>query len=92
MNIEKMSQRKLRIYISPDDMKEWKLKPEMLTYNSPEAQILFNDIILRAREEHDFVCDGANVVIEAVPDSEQGLKVTLTVCDEKSEGEDSASS
>ncbi|MCL2740093.1 MAG: adaptor protein MecA [Oscillospiraceae bacterium] len=82
MNIEKMSPHKLKIYISDADMQEWKMSPEMLTYNSPEAQMLFNDIIMRARAEHDFICDGANVVIEAVPDSDKGIKVTLTVCDE----------
>jgi len=81
MTIEKISPSKLRVYIAESDMQEWSLKPEMLTYNSPEAQMLFNDIIVQAKQEYDFVCDGANVVIEAVPDEKSGLKVMLTVVD-----------
>jgi len=83
MTIEKLSQTKLRVYISEADMKQWKLKPEMLTYNSPEAQMLFNDVIIKAREECGFICDGSNVVIEAIPDAEKGLKVMLTVVSDK---------
>jgi len=88
MTIEKLSQTKLSVYISEADMQQWKLKPEMLTYNSPEAQMLFNDVIIKAREECGFVCDGSNVVIEAIPDAKQGLKVMLTVmADKMSENE-----
>jgi len=85
MTIEKLSQSKLKVYISAADMKKWKLQPEMLTYNSPEAQALFNDVISKARAEHNFVCDGGNVVIEATPDNNSGIKVMLTVVNDNEE-------
>ncbi|MDR1101040.1 MAG: adaptor protein MecA [Clostridiales bacterium] len=81
MTIEKLSPKKLQVLISRDDMQEWEIEPETLTYNSPEAQMLFNDVIMQARLECDFICDGANVVIEAVPDK-AGLKVLLTVIED----------
>jgi len=82
VTIEKLSPTKLQVFISPEDMKEWEIEPDALTYNSPEAQMLFNDVIMQAKAECGFVCDGANVVIEAIPNSDAGLKVVLTVVNE----------
>ena len=85
MTIEKLSPTKLQVFISHEDMREWEIEPETLTYNSPEAQMLFNDVIMQAKLECGFVCDGANVVIEAIPNSDAGLKVVLTVVTETEE-------
>lgn len=78
MKIERIAPNKIKVTLSVDDLKEWDVSFESLTYNSPEAQDLFWSLIHRAELEAGFYADGSQLVVEAMPVKNDGFVMIIT--------------
>lgn len=87
LKIEKIDDNKIQISISIDDLIERNIDFDSLTYDSPEAQELFWDLMERAETELGFHARDAQLCIEAVPDENDTFVVTITKMDEDGEFE-----
>lgn len=81
MKIEKISESKIKVNISPDDLEERNLDPGTLNYNSPAAQELFWDVMEQAEIQFGFTASESQLFVEAFPDVEDGFVVTITKVD-----------
>jgi len=86
MRIERIAQNKIKVTLSNDDLLEWDISYESLTYNSPQAQELFWDLMKRAEEEAGFFADGSQLVVEAMPTRSDGFIMLITKVEEGEEG------
>jgi len=82
LKIEKISENKIKITISVDDLIERNIDLDSLNYNSPAAQELFWDMMEQAEEEFGFNISDSQLVIEPIPDMEDGFIITITKLDE----------
>lgn len=82
MKIEKVNENKIKVTISLNDLEERNIDLNSLNYNSPAAQELFWDMMEQAEIEFGFNTSDAQLVIEAIPDSDEGFVVTITKVDE----------
>jgi len=78
MRIEKISDNKIRIFVSFDDLEERDIDLSSFNYNSPETQELFWDLMEQAELELGFETNESQLCIEAVTDVEQGFVITIT--------------
>ncbi len=78
MKIERIAPNKIKVTLSVDDLKDWDVSFESLTYNSPEAQDLFWSLIHRAELEAGFYADGSQLVVEAMPVKNDGFVMIIT--------------
>ena len=78
MRIERISDNKIRVTISINDLEERNIDLTALNYNSPAAQELFWDMMEQAEVEFGFDASDSQLVIEASPDSDEGFIVTIT--------------
>lgn len=78
MKIEKISDNKIKITISLDDLEERNIDLDSLNYNSPAAQELFWDMMEQAEIQFGFNVSDSQLVIEPVPDSDDGFIITIT--------------
>lgn len=78
MKIEKISDNKIKVTLSTSDLQERNLDFSELTYNSPQAQVLFWDMLHQAEMEFGFSASDAQLFIEATPGSGDNLVITLT--------------
>ena len=81
MKIEKISENKIKVTISPDDLDERNIDLNSLTSNSPAAQELFWDLMEQAEVEFGFNASDSQLCIEAVSDSHEGFIITVTKLD-----------
>jgi adapter protein MecA 1/2 len=82
MKIEKISENKIKVTISPDDLDERNIDLNSLTSNSPAAQELFWDMMEQAEVEFGFDASDSQLCIEAISDSHEGFIITVTKLDE----------
>lgn len=82
MKIEKISENKIKVTISPDDLEERNIDLSSLNYNSPATQELFGDLMEKAELEFGFNAADSQLCIEAVTDSREGFIITITKLDE----------
>jgi len=82
MRIEKISENKIRIFVTFDDLEERDIDLSSFNYNSPETQELFWDLMEQAELELGFETHESQLCIEAVTDVEQGFVITITRIDE----------
>jgi len=82
MKIEKVSDNKIKVTLSTSDLRERNLDFSALTYNSPQAQVLFWDMLHQAEVEFGFSASDAQLFIEATPGSGDNLVITLTKVEE----------
>ncbi|MGE5473391.1 MAG: adaptor protein MecA [Ignavibacteriales bacterium] len=82
MKIEKVSDNKIKVTLSISDLQERNLDFSELTYNSPQAQVLFWDMLHQAEIEFGFSASDAQLFIEAAPSSGDSLIITLTKVEE----------
>ena len=73
MRIEKISDNKIRIFVSFDDLEERDIDLSSFNYNSPETQELFWDLMEQAELELGLKLNEPALCIEAVTDVEQGV-------------------
>jgi len=82
MKIEKVSDNKIKVTLSTSDLQERNLDFSALSYNSPQAQVLFWDMLHQAEIEFGFSASDAQLFIEATPGSGDNLVITLTKVEE----------
>lgn len=82
MRIEKISENKIRIFVTFDDLEERDIDLSSFNYNSPETQELFWDLMEQAELELGFETHESQLCIEAVTDVEQGFVITITRIDD----------
>lgn len=82
MRIEKIDENKIQITVSVDDLIERNIDFDALSYDSPEAQELFWDMMEQAEVELGFNAQDAQLCIEAIPDENDTFVVTITKVDD----------
>lgn len=82
MKIEKINDNKIKVTISLSDLEERNLDFNSLNYNSPAAQELFWDMMEQAEIQFGFDTSDSQLVIEAIPDSDEGFIITISRVDE----------
>ncbi|MCX7748185.1 MAG: adaptor protein MecA [Clostridia bacterium] len=87
MKIEKISENKIKVTISLNDLEDRNIDLNSLNYNSPAAQELFWDMMEQAEIQFGFNASDAQLVIEAVSDSDEGFIITITKLDEEGDFE-----
>jgi len=87
MKIEKVSENIIKVTISYNDLEERNLDLNALNYNSPAAQEFFWDLMEQAEEQLGFNLSDSQLIIEPVPDTNEGFVITITRIDEDGEFE-----
>ena len=87
MRIERISQNKIKVTLSLADLEEWKIDVENLSYNSPEAQEMFWNMMKRAESETGFYVDDSQLIVEAMPLQTDGFVIIITRVDENDDFE-----
>ena len=72
MKIEKISTNKIKVTLTNEDMLEWELNFDNLTYNSPQVQELFWDVI-RTEDELGFLLIMLSLWLKQCPQNQKGL-------------------
>ncbi|MDK2801407.1 MAG: adapter protein MecA 1/2 [Clostridiales bacterium] len=78
MKIERISHNKIKVTLSVDDLERWNIDIENLSYNSPETQEMFWDMMRRAEIETGFYVDDSQLIIEAMPLQSEGFVIIIT--------------
>lgn len=78
MKFERINKNKIRITISLSDLEERRIDLDSLSYNSPQAQRLFLDMMEQAEDEFGFDASNAQICVEAIPESPEGFVITIT--------------
>lgn len=87
MKIERINDNKIKVFLTLDDLHERNIDLTALTYNSPQTQKLFVDMMNIAQYEHDFFVNDSQILIEAVPVPPEGFEIFVTKVNEDSEFE-----
>lgn len=87
MRIEKINENKIKVKITNSDLEERNIDINALNYNSPAAQELFWDMMEQAEVEFGFNASDAQIVIEAMPDTDDGYVVIITKLKEEEDFE-----
>lgn len=82
MKIEKISENIIKVTISMNDLEERNIDLNALNYNSPAAQEFFWDMMEQAEEQLGFSLSDSQLIIEPIPDSNDGFIITITKVDE----------
>lgn len=82
MKIERIAPNKIKVTLSMDDLEEWNVDFENLSYNSPEAQEMFWNMMKRAEVEAGFYVDDSQLIIEAMPLQSDCFVIIITRIDE----------
>jgi len=85
MRIEKVSQNKIRIFISREDLNEWNIDFNSVTGNTPAAQDMFWSMMEQAEREVDFSVDGSQLIVEAMSSSLDGFVMQVTKVSDSAE-------
>lgn len=87
MKIEKINDYKLKITLTITDLKERNIDFNNLSYNSPQTQELFWDMMHQAEIEYGFSASDSQLFIEAAPGSGDCLVITVTKVSEDTDFE-----
>lgn len=87
MKIERVGENRIKIFVSYDDLEERDIDLDAFSYNSPETQELFWDLMEQAEIELGFEAQESQLCIEAVSDVDQGFVITITRLEEENEFE-----
>jgi len=82
MKIEKVNENMIKVTISINDLEERNIDLNALNYNFPAAQELFWDMMEQAEEQFGFNLSDSQLIIEPIPDSNEGFIITITKVDE----------
>lgn len=82
MRIERISENKIRITVSNEDLVERNLSLDTLIYNTHESREFIWDVIKRAESEFGFTTSNAQLSIETTPNSSEEYIVTITKIEE----------
>ncbi len=87
MKIERIGDNIIRVTITYSDLEERNVDLNALNYNSPAAQEFFWDLMEQAEEQLGFNLTDSQLIIEPVPDSDEGFVINITKVDEEGEFE-----
>ena len=87
MKIERIGDNIIRVTITYNDLEERNVDLESLNYNSPAAQEFFWDLMEQAEEQLGFSLADSQLIIEPVPDSDEGFVINITRIDDEGEFE-----
>ena len=87
MKIERISENIIKVTISYNDLEERNIDLNTLNYNTPAAQEFFWDLMEQAEEQLGFNLSDSQLIIEPIPDSNDGFVITITRIDEDGEFE-----
>lgn len=87
MKIERISHNKIKVTLSIDDLEQWNIDIENLSYNSPETQEMFWNMMKRAETETGFYVDDSQLIVEAMPLQSEGFVIIITRVDEEDDFE-----
>ena len=87
MRIERINENKLRVFLSFDDLEDRDINLETFSYNTPETQELFWDLMEQAEVELGFDAMESQLCVEAVTDVDHGFIITITRMDDEGEFE-----
>jgi adapter protein MecA 1/2 len=87
MKIEKINENMIRVTISYSDLIERNVDLNALNCNTPAAQEFLWDLMEQAEEQLGFSLTDSQLIIEPVPDSDDGFVITITRIDEDGEFE-----
>ena len=87
MKIERISDNMIKVTISLNDLEERNIDLGLLNYNSTAAQELLWDMMEQAEIECGFDMSDSQLIIEPVPDSNNGFVITITKIDEEGDFE-----
>jgi len=87
VKIEKVSNNRIKVTVTSDDMERWGVSFESFAGDSPEAQELFWTLIKRAEFETGFEVENSRLVIEALPHKNDGIILFVTRIDDVVETE-----
>lgn len=82
MKIEKINDNMIKVTISLNDLEERNIDLSALNYNSPAAQELFWEMMEQAEQQLGFNLSDSQLIIEPLPDSNEGFIITITRLDE----------
>ena len=78
MEIIMISETKLKIMLSAEDLKEFELEAESLDYSNTETKRMFWDVLSRAKHSVGFDTDGHRVLVQLYPSREGGCEMFIT--------------
>jgi adapter protein MecA 1/2 len=87
MKIERIDENKIKVTLSLDDLHERNIDLSALSYNSPQAQQLFMDMMNIAESEYGFLIGDSQIFIEAVPTPPEGFEIIVTKVEDDKEFE-----
>jgi adapter protein MecA 1/2 len=87
MDIERIDENIIRIIITSDDLQGRNVDIEELNYDSPETQELFWDMMEQAEDEFGFCVADSQLIVEPIPNSDNGFIVTITKIEEDADFE-----
>jgi adapter protein MecA 1/2 len=87
MRIEKISDSIIRVTVSMNDLEERNIDFNELNYNTPAAQEFIWDMMEQAEEQFGFNLSDSQLIIEPVPDSNNGFSITITRIDDEGDFE-----
>jgi adapter protein MecA 1/2 len=87
MKIERINDNEIKVTISINDLVERNIDLSSINYNSPQTQELFWEMMEQAEIEFGFSSSDSQLVIEAIPDSDEGFVVTISKIDEEGDFE-----
>jgi len=82
MKIERISDNTIKVTISLNDLEERNIDLNSLNYNSPAAQELFWDMMEQAEAQFGFNVSDSQLIIEPIPNSDEGFIITITRIDD----------
>jgi adapter protein MecA 1/2 len=83
MKIEKVSNKQLKILLTSDDLEKRNIKMAELAFGSKKTRDLFKEMMDIATDEYDFVAEGSQLMIEAIPISLESVVIVVTKMDEE---------
>jgi len=85
MKIERINDNQIRCTLSRDDLSARNMNITELAYGTEKAKNLFLEMMQRASTEVGFDADGESIMVEAIPNKDQGIVLVITKVDDPEE-------
>lgn len=87
MKIERISENIIKVTVSYNDLEDKNIDLDTLNYNTAAAQEFFWELMEQAEEQLGFSLSDSQLIIEPIPNSDEGFVITITRIDEDGEFE-----
>lgn len=88
MKFEKINDKKLKIELTPSDLRERNIKPNELVFATDKTRSLLNDIMEEAMEACEFEVGNSPLLIEAMPTPNFSINIFITKMGDESDNDD----